>query len=132
MEAAESTDESADDMTAADTAPRPTNVTHEGHRYCITMGSISFWSSCGIGIGPFHSVWFQSEKTHQSSLTRVIVRRAFFTLMGGVILWLRVDCHDWCIWWRKSGIPLDMLIVLRQLASKARIFLVKLIFHTVV
>ena len=32
IEEAASTDESADDMTAADTAPRPTNETASGHR----------------------------------------------------------------------------------------------------
>ena len=33
--------ESADDMTAAETAPSPTNETAVGVRYCSTMGRIS-------------------------------------------------------------------------------------------
>jgi len=50
IELAESTDESADDMTAAETAPSPMNVTHGGHRYCITIGKIIFSSPGGIGM----------------------------------------------------------------------------------
>jgi len=50
MELAESTDESAEDMTAAETAPRPINVTHGGHKYCITIGKIIFSSPGGIGM----------------------------------------------------------------------------------
>ncbi len=45
MELAERMEESAEDITAADTAPKPINETHGGHRYCITIGKISFWSS---------------------------------------------------------------------------------------
>ena len=61
MEAADKTDESADDMTAAETAPSPINDTHGGHKYCITIGKINFWSSGGTSSLP-HSVWFQSER----------------------------------------------------------------------
>ena len=39
MEAAERTDESAELMTAADTAPRPMNVTHLGVKYWKTSGT---------------------------------------------------------------------------------------------
>lgn len=42
MELADRTDESADDMTAAETAPRPMKVTHDGHMYCMTIGRINF------------------------------------------------------------------------------------------
>lgn len=38
MELADSIDESADDITAAETAPRPINDTTLGHRYWRTMG----------------------------------------------------------------------------------------------
>jgi len=62
MALADSTDESADDMTAAETAPRPMKVTQGGHRYCMTIGRMSFCSSAGIGTLPGQSVWFQSEK----------------------------------------------------------------------
>ena len=37
IELAERMEESADDMTAADTAPKPMKVTAGGHRYCMTM-----------------------------------------------------------------------------------------------
>lgn len=40
MELAESTDESAEDITAADIAPNPINDTQPGERYCSTIGSI--------------------------------------------------------------------------------------------
>ena len=38
MELAESTLESADDITAADTAPSPKKDTQSGVRYCKTIG----------------------------------------------------------------------------------------------
>ena len=50
IELADKTEESADDMTAADTAPRPTKVIGAGQRYCITIGRINFSSSFRIGI----------------------------------------------------------------------------------
>lgn len=34
-------EESADDITAADTAPSPKNETHSGVRYCKTNGRMS-------------------------------------------------------------------------------------------
>ena len=40
IELAERVDESADDMTAAETAPSPMNETAEGVRYCRTKGRI--------------------------------------------------------------------------------------------
>ena len=45
MELAERTEESADDMTAAEIAPRPKNDTHFGVRYCNTSGSTSLESA---------------------------------------------------------------------------------------
>ena len=53
IELADSMDESADDMTAADTAPRPMMATGSGVKYCITSGSTSLESSAGIGISPW-------------------------------------------------------------------------------
>lgn len=49
MELADKMEESADDMTAAETAPRPKKATQGGVRYCITKGRIKFISSSGIG-----------------------------------------------------------------------------------
>ena len=37
---ADKTEESADDITAAETAPRPKNDTNAGVKYCRTMGKI--------------------------------------------------------------------------------------------
>ena len=45
MELADRTEESADDMTAADTAPRPMKETAVGVRYCRTRGSVRRGSS---------------------------------------------------------------------------------------
>jgi hypothetical protein len=47
MPLADKTDESADDITAAATAPRPKNDTTVGHRYCITKGNVYFSSPFG-------------------------------------------------------------------------------------
>ena len=44
MALAERTDESAEDITAAEIAPRPKNETHFGVRYCKTRGSTSLVS----------------------------------------------------------------------------------------
>jgi len=40
MELAERIEESAEDITAAETAPRPKYATKSGQRFCITMGNI--------------------------------------------------------------------------------------------
>lgn len=48
MEAAERTEESADDMTAAETAPRPMNETHLGVKYWNTNGTTMFVCEAGM------------------------------------------------------------------------------------
>ena len=53
MELADKTDESALDMTAAEIAPSPINETHEGVRYCKTIGKTKRVSS--IMCSPFFS-----------------------------------------------------------------------------
>ena len=71
MALADNTEESADDMTAAETAPKPMNVTQGGHRYCMTFGRMNFCSSGGTSTGPDQSVWFQSgNKTRLSWMTQ--------------------------------------------------------------
>lgn len=68
MELAERTDESAEDITAADTAPSPMNVTQDGHMYCMTIGRISLrWpSSSRVMFFSFmRSVSFQSMHTER-------------------------------------------------------------------
>lgn len=52
IDAADSTDESADDITAADTAPKPKNETKSGVKYCNTIGKIILVSSAVNGYGP--------------------------------------------------------------------------------
>lgn len=52
IEAADKTDESADDITAADTAPNPKNDTKSGVKYCKTIGNIMLVSSAVSGYGP--------------------------------------------------------------------------------
>jgi hypothetical protein len=52
IEAADNTDESAEDMTAADTAPNPKNDTKSGVKYCRTIGRIMLVSCSVNGHGP--------------------------------------------------------------------------------
>lgn len=52
IELALSTLESAEDITAADIAPKPKNETTLGVKYCKTSGKISFCLSGGIFIEP--------------------------------------------------------------------------------
>lgn len=60
IEAAERIDESDDDMTAAETAPRPTNETAAGVRYCKTIGRTKDVCDSSSGRGPGKSVSFQA------------------------------------------------------------------------
>lgn len=52
MEEAPRTDESAEDMVAADTAPSPQNDMYAGVRYCRTMGRIMRACSSVSGTSP--------------------------------------------------------------------------------
>ena len=52
MAEAERMEESADDMTAADTAPSPRKETAGGQRNCKHMGRIRFRRSSGMGSSP--------------------------------------------------------------------------------
>lgn len=63
IDAADNTDESAEDMTAAETAPRPKKDTKSGVKYCNTIGRIMLVSSAVRGQGPRYSVSFQAEST---------------------------------------------------------------------
>lgn len=60
IDAADNTDESAEDITAADTAPRPKKETKSGVKYCNTMGRIMLVSSAVKGHGPRYSVSFHA------------------------------------------------------------------------
>lgn len=60
IDAAESTDESAEDITAADTAPNPKKDTKSGVKYCNTIGKIMLVSCSVNGYGPSYSVSFQA------------------------------------------------------------------------
>lgn len=61
IELADKIEESADDMTAADTAPRPKNEMQTGQRYWSTIGKIISASLLAMGSGTPYSVWFQAE-----------------------------------------------------------------------
>ena len=66
IEDADKTDESAEDITAAETEPKPKNATYGGVKYCKTIGKIILASSadkvplCKI-CPPVYAVSFQSE-----------------------------------------------------------------------
>lgn len=49
IDAADNTDESADDITAADTAPSPKKDTKSGVKYCNTIGRIMLVSASVSG-----------------------------------------------------------------------------------
>lgn len=66
MQLADKMEESADDITAADTAPSPTKETQSGVRYCKTNGSMSdalFGISDALKLSLVtYAVLFQSRK----------------------------------------------------------------------
>lgn len=65
MELADRIDESAEDMTAADTAPRPKKDTYTGQRCCSTIGRIMSASPLSLGLSGPNEVWFQSVEQKQ-------------------------------------------------------------------
>lgn len=65
IELAESTLESAEDITAADTAPKPKNDTKSGVKNCSTIGRIILVSSAVKGYGPVYVVSFQATIENQ-------------------------------------------------------------------
>lgn len=74
MELADKIEESADDITAADTAPRPKNEIQTGQRYWSTIGKIISASFLVMGSGTPYSVSFQAAiwtslcyQSHQQS-----------------------------------------------------------------
>ena len=116
IEAADKILESADDMTAADTAPKPTNDTAVGVRYWSTMGRTRDLSNVTVSLVAFadglkKSVFFQSvdkarkhksltkndEKSNRlprcSLLFRAVVRALAFHQCGlGSISWRAELC----------------------------------------
>lgn len=129
IELAERTDESADDMTAAETAPRPMKVTHGGHRYCITIGRIIFSSPSGIGLrSAGKSVLLQSVRITYMHVDNTSTKRCFSpflpspTIVGGcflsgpvcsyistfVCLFVCGQDLDYC----KSNLPISLKILL--------------------
>lgn len=63
MEDAERTEESAEDITAADTEPKPKNAMAGGVKYWSTIGKIIRASSAPrVEFPPLNAVSFQSEK----------------------------------------------------------------------
>ena len=67
MELADKTDESADDITAADMAPSPTNATAVGVRYCKTNGNTSLICSDLISLVPLTRYFLGTSVVAQSS-----------------------------------------------------------------
>ena len=63
MELAERTEESAEDMTAAEIAPKPKKETHLGVRYCRTKGSTSLVSDIVVlsFVNVLGDAWVQSK-----------------------------------------------------------------------
>lgn len=72
MELADRMDESAEDMTAAETAPSPKKEMYTGQRYCKTIGRIMSASSLVLGSGNPYAVWFQSVEQKQPSQLKVL------------------------------------------------------------
>lgn len=60
MELAERMLLSAEDITAADTAPNPKKETKSGVKYCKTIGRIMLVSASVKGYGPVYPVSFQA------------------------------------------------------------------------
>lgn len=60
MELADKIEESADDITAAETAPRPKKEMYTGQRYFRTIGKIMSASLLSLGSRGLYVVWFQS------------------------------------------------------------------------
>lgn len=91
IELADSTEESAEDITAAETAPSPRKVIAGGHKYCITNGKISFSSSFGMGraIRSWMLVLFQSRKIQKRISFLQLMRCSFkLTITAGELV-----CH---------------------------------------
>lgn len=78
IDEADNTEESADDITAADTAPKPKNETKSGVKYCNTIGKIMLVSCSVSGHGPVYAVSFQAKQ--ENNLKSIFVLRNIFNL----------------------------------------------------
>lgn len=87
MELAESMDESADDMTAADTAPRPKKEMYGGQRCWSTIGRIMSDSSLSFGGREPYVVWFQSESEHEKQIKTDNCKQSKFHSLLLRLLW---------------------------------------------
>lgn len=97
MELAERMLESAEDMTAAETAPRPTNDTAVGVRYWSTMGSTSDLSNSAVWLVAFpvglkKSVLVQSRVDQQKlHAYKLHCEKGCTSLVHYSVLW----CYIW-------------------------------------
>lgn len=67
IELADKIEESADDITAAETAPRPKREMYTGQRYFRTIGKIMSASSLALGSSVPYVVWFQAIEQKQQT-----------------------------------------------------------------
>ena len=67
---------SAEDITAADTAPRPKKDTKAGVKYWSTIGRIMVFSAGVNGQGPVYSVSFQAENKNRTRIEFAFPRHA--------------------------------------------------------
>lgn len=86
MELADKMEESADDITAAETAPRPKKEIYTGQRYCRTIGKIMSASSVVLGSGSPYAVWFQSVEQNQQPLQQPKSQMFFIHLGSSYLL----------------------------------------------
>lgn len=85
IELADKTEESAEDITAAETAPRPKKDTKSGVKCCKTIGKIILvWSSVN-GYGPVYAVSFHAE----------ILRELLKDSSGEMLFFLFTSCFSY-------------------------------------
>ena len=68
--AEERMEESAEDMTAAESVPMPTTAMAGGHRYCSASGRMKLYCSASSGRVPGYAVMFQSASGISECTTR--------------------------------------------------------------
>lgn len=68
MELADKMEESAEDITAAETAPRPKKEMYTGQRYFRTIGKIMSASLLSLGSRGPYEVWFQSVEQKKTNI----------------------------------------------------------------
>lgn len=75
-------EESADDMTAADTAPSPKKETHSGVRYCKTNGKMS---NALLGISDALKLSLVTYAVRFQSRNRLLIGTEVYSLAQGAM-----------------------------------------------